>query len=160
VLTPKKFVGDIHQPLHDENLDVGGNDIDVTYDGSGTNLHHIWDTNMPEEDAGGSSLSTAKSYAAMLTTRIKSGEYESKKSSWVSGMDITDPVASSMIWATDANSYVCSTVFEPGLSYLKSTDLSGNYYDTCKPVFEELIARAGYRLASWLDLIASNAPSS
>ena len=32
------FVGDIHQPLHDEALDVGGNSISVTYDGSTTNL--------------------------------------------------------------------------------------------------------------------------
>jgi hypothetical protein len=36
-----QFVGDIHQPLHDENLDVGGNDIDVTFGGTSTNLHHI-----------------------------------------------------------------------------------------------------------------------
>ena len=32
------FVGDIHQPLHDEALDIGGNTIDVTYHGSSTNL--------------------------------------------------------------------------------------------------------------------------
>jgi hypothetical protein len=38
---PPQFVGDIHQPLHDENLDVGGNDIAVTFDGTSTNLHHI-----------------------------------------------------------------------------------------------------------------------
>lgn len=36
------FLGDIHQPLHDEALEVGGNGIDVTYDGESTNLHHIW----------------------------------------------------------------------------------------------------------------------
>lgn len=33
------FVGDIHQPLHDEALDVGGNTIDVTYNGDSRNLH-------------------------------------------------------------------------------------------------------------------------
>lgn len=27
------FVGDITQPLHDEAYEVGGNDIDVTYQG-------------------------------------------------------------------------------------------------------------------------------
>ncbi|KAH8695274.1 nuclease S1 [Talaromyces proteolyticus] len=154
------FVGDIHQPLHDENLDVGGNTIDVTYNGESTNLHHIWDTNMPEEDAGGYSLSDAKAYASMLTERIKSGQYASNSSSWLDGMDITDPESSSMIWASDANTYVCSTVLEPGLSYIENNDLSGNYYATSQPVFEELIARAGYRLAAWLDLIAANAPSS
>lgn len=36
------FIGDITQPLHDENLEVGGNDIDVTFDGEDTDLHGIW----------------------------------------------------------------------------------------------------------------------
>lgn len=155
-----QLVGDIHQPLHDENLEIGGNDIDVTYDGETTNLHHIWDTNMPEQDAGGYWLSDAKAYADKLTDRIKTGQYKSNSSSWLDGMDLTDPVSSSMIWASDANSYVCSTVFAPGMAYINSTDLSGNYYNTSQPVFEELIARAGFRLAKWLDLIAAKAPSS
>lgn len=113
---------------------------------------------MPEADAGGYSLTIAKSWASTLTTRIKSGEYASNATAWLDGLDVTDPITSAMTWASDANSYVCSTVLAPGLTYLKDTDLSGDYYDTCKPVFEELIARAGYRLAAWLDAIASNAP--
>jgi hypothetical protein len=36
------FVGDVAQPLHDEALDVGGNDIDVTFDGFSDNLHSDW----------------------------------------------------------------------------------------------------------------------
>lgn len=36
------FLGDITQPLHDEAIKVGGNDIDVTYAGKSNNLHHIW----------------------------------------------------------------------------------------------------------------------
>lgn len=38
------FLGDVTQPLHDEAHEVGGNDIAVTFDGTKTNLHHIWDT--------------------------------------------------------------------------------------------------------------------
>ncbi|KNG88531.1 nuclease S1 [Aspergillus nomiae NRRL 13137] len=148
------IIGDTHQPLHDENLEAGGNGIDVTYNGEATNLHHIWDSNMPEEAAGGYSLSVAKSYADILTERIKTGAYSSKKDSWTNGIDIKDPVATSMIWAADANTYVCSTVLNDGLAYINSTDLSGKYYDKSQPVFEELIAKAGYRLAAWLDLIA------
>lgn len=36
------FLGDITQPLHDEAVEVGGNDVDVTYAGNDNNLHHIW----------------------------------------------------------------------------------------------------------------------
>lgn len=66
-----------------------------------------------------------------------------------------DPLSSAMIWARDANSYVCTEVLTPGLTYLTATDLVGDYYNDWKPVIEELIARAGYRLAAWLDAIAS-----
>lgn len=33
-----QFLGDIHQPLHDEALDIGGNTISVTFGGTTTNL--------------------------------------------------------------------------------------------------------------------------
>ena len=41
------LVGDIHQPLHVGNgEDRGGNDIKVTWFGSNTNLHSVWDSRM------------------------------------------------------------------------------------------------------------------
>lgn len=61
------FLGDIGQPLHCENLDVGGNSIAVTYSGSPTNLHTVWDTKIPEHISGGSSKSIAKTWASGLT---------------------------------------------------------------------------------------------
>ncbi|KZF24453.1 nuclease S1 [Xylona heveae TC161] len=149
------FLGDIHQPLHDENLDYGGNDIDVTFAGTTTNLHHIWDTNMPEKYAGGYSLSDAQTWATSLTTSIKSGTYASQRESWLNGMDISDAITSSMLWATDANAYVCSTVMPNGVSAVEDTDLSGSYYEDALPVIELLFAQAGYRLAAWLNLIVT-----
>ncbi|MBX3691587.1 MAG: S1/P1 nuclease [Dokdonella sp.] len=39
------FVGDVHQPLHaGYRSDRGGNDHQLQFDGKGTNLHAIWDT--------------------------------------------------------------------------------------------------------------------
>lgn len=61
-------MGDIGQPLHCEGLELGGNDIDVTYDGDSTNLHAIWDTQIPESISGGSSLAEARTWASSLTT--------------------------------------------------------------------------------------------
>lgn len=41
------FVGDIHQPLHvGRGDDRGGNEIRLTFEGKGTNLHALWDTIM------------------------------------------------------------------------------------------------------------------
>jgi hypothetical protein len=40
------FLGDVTQPLHDETLALGGNNIKVTYQGFSDNLHADWDTYM------------------------------------------------------------------------------------------------------------------
>ena len=63
-----QFIGDIGQPLHCEALDVGGNSIDVTYDGDSTNLHAVWDSAIPESISGGSTKAKAKTWATTLTT--------------------------------------------------------------------------------------------
>ncbi|KAI3397966.1 hypothetical protein diail_10042 [Diaporthe ilicicola] len=140
---------------HCENLDVGGNDIDVTYDGDSTNLHAVWDTQIPEAIAGSSSLSGAKTWAATLTTAINTGTYKSSAAGWVSGLNINDAVTSSLKWATESNAAVCSTVLAKGISYVESNDLSGSYTTTASPVVQLQIAKQGYRLAKWLDAIVA-----
>jgi hypothetical protein len=140
------FVGDIHQPLHDEALEVGGNDIDVTFAGASTNLHHIWDTEIPEKYTGGYALSDARTWAKTLNTAVKSGVYASQAASWTKGLDVTDPVTTTLGWASEANAYVCSTVIP----------LSGAYYKSAISVVELQIARAGVRLAAYLDAVAKN----
>jgi len=41
------LTGDIHQPLHvSDKSDKGGNTYQVQFDGRGTNLHHVWDTDL------------------------------------------------------------------------------------------------------------------
>lgn len=149
------FLGDIHQPLHNEALETGGNGITVTYDGASTNLHHIWDSNMPEQLVGGYALADAKSWATTLTTAIKSGTYKSAAAGWLDGIDVDDAEASALVWAKDTNKYVCSTVLPDGVSAVETGDLSGDYYDGSIDVIKEQIAKAGYRLAAWLDLIAT-----
>ncbi|KAF2474153.1 uncharacterized protein BDR25DRAFT_332322 [Lindgomyces ingoldianus] len=149
------FIGDIHQPLHDEALEVGGNTISVTFSGTATNLHHIWDSNMPEKLIGGYSLTDAKNWATNLTAEIKSGSYASQAAGWLSGINGADAKASSMVWAKDANAYVCSTVLPNGAEAVRNQALDGAYYDKAIPVIELQIAKAGYRLAAWLNLIAT-----
>ncbi|TKA28861.1 Nuclease S1 [Salinomyces thailandicus] len=153
------FIGDITQPLHDEELEVGGNDIDVTFDGEDTNLHHIWDTNMPEELVGGYALSDARDWATTLSAEIDSGDYASQADDWVSDLDIDDAVSTALGWASDANAYVCSVVIPDGQSAVESGDLYPDYYDSAIATIELQVAKAGYRLAKWLDAIAATQTS-
>ncbi|KAI1470702.1 nuclease S1 precursor [Daldinia caldariorum] len=152
------FAGDIGQPLHCEALEIGGNDIDVQYDGEDTNLHAVWDSNIPESISGGSSLSSAKSWAQELIKEIDSGAYKSQASKWVSGLSVASAAkqtATALGWATDSNAYVCSTVLAGGVSAVEKQDLSGKYTTAAQPVVDLQIAKQGYRLAKWLDAIVA-----
>ena len=144
------FVGDLHQPLHDEALDVGGNDINVTYDGEHTNLHHIWDTEIVEQLADGAS---AKSFAKNLTASIKAGAYGWDVDTWLDGTTLNDTMSTALTWAKEANGYVCSDVLSAGVDAVEEGDLSGSYYKAHFDVARVQIARAGYRLGAWLNLI-------
>lgn len=109
---------------------------------------------MPEQLVG-STQADALTWATSLTKAINSGTYESEASSWLTGIDLSDPITTAMSWATDSNAYVCSTVIPNGISAVENVDLSGAYYNSAIPVIELQIAKAGYRLAAWLDLIAT-----
>jgi hypothetical protein len=147
------FLGDIHQPLHVENLEIGGNGINVTFDGIKTNLHHIWDSNMPEKLVGGYSLEDARTWAGELVQEIESGKWKNQSAGWLDGLDVSKGVESAMVWATDANSFVCTTVVPDGQDAVEGKELEGAYYDAAIPVIQLQIAKAGYRLAAWLDAI-------
>jgi hypothetical protein len=151
------FVGDVHQPLHVENIAVGGNLINVTFNGAKTNLHAIWDTAIPQKAIGNFSQANALSWAANLTSEIKHGVYKKESRSWLKGLNASDAIHSSLVWAQDANSYVCSTVLPNGPDVLFAQELSGAYYETAIPVVTKQIAKAGYRLAAWLDAIVEDA---
>lgn len=44
------FIGDLHQPLHiGRKEDKGGNDVQVQWFGSGTNLHTVWDSKLIDD---------------------------------------------------------------------------------------------------------------
>lgn len=148
------LVGDITQPLHDEAYEVGANDVDVTYNGYSDNLHSDWDTYIPETLVGGSSLSDAKSWAKNLTKEINSGDYKSAAASWIDGDDVSSAKDTAMSWASDANAYVCTVVMPDGAEALeKMDDLYPTYYKSTIPTIELQIAKGGYRLGNWLNLI-------
>ncbi|ETS76256.1 Nuclease PA3 [Pestalotiopsis fici W106-1] len=150
------LLGDVTQPLHDEALDVGGNTITVTFDGyDDDNLHSDWDTYIPEKLVGGSALTDAQTWANELIKEIDSGSYKSQAASWIAGDDPDAAVDSAMTWATDANAFVCTVVMPDGVAALQEGDLYPTYYNSVTPTIELQIAKGGYRLANWLNLLYS-----
>jgi hypothetical protein len=140
--------------LHDEALDVGGNTIKVTFDGFTTdNLHSDWDTFIPQKLIGSASLANAQTWANTLIAEINTGAFKSQAASWIANDDITDVITTATGWAADANKLVCTVVMPNGVAALQQGDLYPTYYNSVIGTVELQIAKAGYRLANWLDSV-------
>ncbi|CZS88544.1 hypothetical protein WAI453_010722 [Rhynchosporium graminicola] len=148
------LLGDIHQPLHVENLEKGGNGVQVLFNGAHVNLHHVWDTSIAETQVGGYGLPLASEWAKNLSLAITDKEYKPLAASWLKGIDLADPVTTSLAWAGETNLFVCTAVLPAGVEGVEGKELNGTYYEKAAPVVRMQVAKAGYRLAKWLDLIA------
>jgi len=152
------FVGDLHQPLHNEDVALGGNRIYVQWQGHDYNLHHVWDTSIAEKLIGnlhGSPYVKAHRWANQLVVEMTDGKYAERKDAWLKDLDFSDSVATAMAWSKECNTLVCTHVFPEGPAAIAGQELSGDYFTKAAPVIEEQIARAGYRMAAWLDAIAA-----
>lgn len=109
---------------------------------------------MPETLIGGYALTDAQSWADSLISEIDSGNYSSQAADWISGDTLDAVQDTAMTWASDANAYVCTVVMPDGAAALTAMDdLYPTYYDSVIPTIELQIAKGGYRLANWLNLI-------
>jgi hypothetical protein len=160
------FVGDLHQPLHaTTNDDRGGNCVPVKYftrsphvrNNSYTpNLHHVWDTEIPESEMQGAD---ATEFADRLDT-----EFADSFTAWQQGgMQLE-------IWAWESHDHAVETAYgalgkpivpEPDAPVNSCTDdnnigqrmlhrhivIGTIYRDQAAAVADERLAQAGIRLA-------------
>ncbi|RFU24611.1 hypothetical protein B7463_g11726, partial [Scytalidium lignicola] len=157
------FIGDIHQPLHVENVDRGGNEIHVCFDhrcAKAENLHSIWDTDIVHKING------LKHYEKHNEEREAAQKWadslfaEGQRSLRKECDDINNAERCAMEWAKETNAYVCSYVLANGIDWLESNDLGGEYYEGAAPIVESQIAKAGARLGAWLNALAVTSSSS
>jgi hypothetical protein len=103
---------------------------------------------------GGYALPFALAWATNLTESIRSGIYAPVAQSWLHDMQLDDPIASALVWARDSNALVCTTVLKEGKDAINGTELGNRYYEDAIDVVQMQVAKAGLRLAAWMDLIA------
>lgn len=156
------FVSDLHQPLHTEALDRGGNQIQVKFDSRHYNLHSVWDTEValkmhglthsPGVDA---EKALAKRWAQELYNKHESADFRIAQNVSCDPMANTAAAQSCALeYAVETNQLICSYVLQPGLEWLESNDLGGEYYDGAKTIVEDRIAIAGMRLGMWMNAVA------
>lgn len=133
------LVVDLHQPLHcADNHDRGGNDVLVTFfgeplnpvSGKPWNLHAVWDAGLIERR--GLSVSA---YARRLTRRIDRGA--------AAGMERGTIVD----WALEAHRAAVETSYR----LPPHRELGEAYAAAALPVVDDMLARAGVRLAKVLN---------
>ena len=127
------LVGDMHCPMHLGRLsDLGGNKRPVRFFGRDTNLHSVWDTNIPEA--------------------VHKWSY----SEWQQQIDrLTDEEAAQIAagepadWVKETHE-ICKEIyaFSP-----EGTDISYDYIFKYTPVVERQFLRGGHRLARLLNEI-------
>jgi len=143
------FIGDIHQPLHTEAEELGGNHIQVEFDGRRTNLHSIWDTNIPEKMRGKHNLqATAKAWATELFQAAQSRLGPNSLAAECQDLNTAEKCA--LAWATEANAWICKMVLKDDVA---DQELGGEYFNEAVPIVEELIEKAGRRLGAWINAL-------
>ncbi|KAJ3813862.1 nuclease Le3 [Lentinula aff. lateritia] len=145
------FIGDIGQPLHVEGIERGGNGIQVQCAGRKNNLHSVHDgiINKLLDDAyDGSVIQWVNS----LTERIQQLDCLRAWIELPSGPSLDDAMNCPLVWAKESNAYDCSFVW----TYESYDDLcsdDNDYYSGAVPIIELQIAKQGYRLAAWLNVL-------
>jgi S1/P1 Nuclease len=117
------LVGDIHQPLHaGYEVDRGGNDITVLFNGKKTNLHRLWDSQLIE------SLNIdSSSVSAHLASMSRKQKVEYSK---------TDVA----LWIKDSQLHL------EGIYQFQNGNIDDKYVTDAKPVIEKQLAKAVLRL--------------
>jgi hypothetical protein len=131
------FVGDIHQPLHDETRfsadgkdDHGRNLLPVTFFGQSTNLRTVWDA--------GIIMHTVFAWGAYVT-RLQTG--------WLNGRDVSSLEGGGPTeWATEAHRFAQDVAYDVAADGA----LADDYYGKALHVVDRQLALAGVRLAHLL----------
>lgn len=136
------FVGDLHQPLHcSDNNDKGGNEVHVSFQGEHANLHSLWDKLLLERYLG----------ELKLTPEQLAQQLDEKFSAQREALEKGTPEQ----WAKESFGAAREVVYKlPASSASQAAvEIDDKYYEAAKPVLDQRLSRAGYRLARQLNTL-------
>jgi hypothetical protein len=168
------FVGDIHQPLHaSTNNDLGGNCVPVAFFGhaptpSGPkstmftpNLHEVWDVEIIERFSSGKSPSAvAKELDQEFSARIsawRGQRIDFAAWAWESH-ELAEKIAYGRLphplpIETPRPMTACAVSGDGEVGAPMSENLGDDYQDAASPIVQEQLAKAGVRLAAFLNTL-------
>jgi len=149
------LVGDIHQPLHNEDHDdFGGNKVKLVYFGQPTNLHKIWDTGILEQATGlrMNPVDYSFDHAATRKVAVRMDRRISAKcrAHWTPAHPLADIDAEAVRWS-DHSHMLAQRVGYGDLPARRVGPWSGAYQRKAWPVVRTQLEAAGVRLAAVLN---------
>jgi hypothetical protein len=93
--------------------------------------------------------------ARIWATRLYEADPDPGNSLMDECQDLEDAQTCALLWAGDANKFVCEYVLKDDVEGVEGIDLAGEYYEGAVPVIDEMIAKAGRRLGAWLNALAA-----
>lgn len=155
------LAGDAEMPLHDWAPDHGGNGYQVQLDGRGTNIHHVWDTELirryasatpdgdSQEPSAGDRLAAffgrRHAPAAGAAPRPHYQAYTKQLISESFQLPF-EPTTDPIVWTQSA----CRVANRPGI-YPDRRIISDGYVDNWRPTVELAMIEAGLQLAQVLN---------
>jgi hypothetical protein len=121
------LVGDLHQPLHvGYGEDKGGNTVQISFFGNGTNLHSLWDSGIID-------------YKNLTIEQVlATNKYSNDELKGIKSIDV-------LSWVKDVRGNL-DAVYN-----FKSNKLNDSYVDANYPIVKQQLLKAGIRLASVLE---------
>ncbi|KAI3595802.1 s1 p1 nuclease [Moniliophthora roreri] len=144
------LIGDIGQPLHVENVEAGGNGISVRCNGATSNLHSVWDSELVNKLLSNNYGNSVTRWVNALVTRIKSGAYRSQAASWIPCSSTT---ATARDVDTDIKADIDALLNPHPLTKRAITPLACPLVWAKESNALDCIAKQGYRLAAWLNVL-------
>jgi hypothetical protein len=138
--------------LHTENEDRGGNEYTVAFDGKTTNLHSVWDTLIVNKHAG-LGHDDEELAAWLWAQRLYAQDADGEDAKGLEDECLDDAAECALEWAGEANAHVCSYVLAHDVH---GKDLAGEYYEGAIPIIDDMVKKAGMRLAAWINAIAED----
>ena len=137
--------------MHTEAEDRSGSEIHVMFHGRHTNLHSAWDTAISKKHAGrADGLAAAKLWAQSLYE----ADPDAAESLTDECQDLAEAQTCALLWAGDANKFVCSHVLKDDIEGVEGIDLA-EYYEGAVLVIDEMTAKGGRRLGALLNALAA-----
>lgn len=137
------FIPDMHNPMHVCGIYLGGNDFTLKFFGQSTNLHKVWDTDIPLRRI--KELGSKEAFTQEIIEKLDT-IWASEVESWITCKGNSKTKICPDQWAATVEPYNCRNCWV-GVNQI-GMDLRDDYYNNNWEVLEKLVAMSAVRLAA------------